>query len=76
MLNMLTLSAENVIEIGLVVSEIWPGKSKVRGAFIQTGTFIRQNTVCCIRRFILTSDLWRSVFAEWGVWRFQCKYLS
>ena len=32
------LSAENMIQISLVLSEIWP-KSKVRGAFIQAMHF-------------------------------------
>ncbi len=43
--NTLTLSAENMNEIGLIVFEIWPGKGKVGGAFIQAGVFSRRNTV-------------------------------
>ena len=43
-------SAENLNEIGLLVSEIWPGKIKVRVAFPQAGVFIRQNTVLYIVR--------------------------
>ena len=40
-----TLSAENLIEIGSGVSEIWPGKFKCWDVFIQAGAFIQQNTV-------------------------------
>ena len=40
-----TLSAENLIQIGLLDSEIWQVKFKSRGAFIQAGTFIQRNTV-------------------------------
>ena len=37
---------QDLIQTGLVVSKIWPGKVKSwRGAFIQAGTFIQQNTV-------------------------------
>ena len=39
------LSVDNLIEIGLAVSEIWPGKLKSQGALIQAGVFIQQNTV-------------------------------
>ena len=43
----LTISAQNLIGIGLVVFEIEPVKFKSRGVcFIQAGTFIRQNMVC------------------------------
>ncbi len=34
-----------MIQIGSGVSEIWPGKLKSRGAFVQAGAFIRQITV-------------------------------
>ena len=46
----LTISAENLIQIGSVISEIYVQvKSKVRGTFIYGGAFIRQNTEfkCC-----------------------------
>ena len=43
--NTLTLSAENLIGIGIVVSEILPAKLKSRGTLIQAGIFIQQNTV-------------------------------
>ena len=39
------LSAGNSIEISSVVLEIWPGKVKSWGMFIQADAFIRQNTV-------------------------------
>ena len=44
-MNTLTLSAENLDEIHLIVFEIWPGSQKSRGAFIHAGAFIQQNTV-------------------------------
>ena len=46
-LNTSTLSAENLKKIGLVVFEIWPGKVKSWGTFIQAGAFIWRNTVWC-----------------------------
>ena len=61
--NTSTLSAENLIEIASVVSEIWPGKVKVRGAFIQAGAFIRQNMVYPMR-FIVDGDFVHRKFNE------------
>ncbi len=43
--NISTLSAEKLITIDSEVCEIWPGKVKSGGAFIQAGTFIQQNAV-------------------------------
>ena len=42
-MNTPTLRAENLIEIGPVISEIWAGKVNSRGTFIQAGAFIRQD---------------------------------
>ncbi len=36
----LTLSGKNMVQIGLVVPEIWPVRFKRRGTFIQAGAFI------------------------------------
>ena len=52
--NTSTLSAEDLSQIGLVVSEIWQVKVKTWGAFIQAGAFIWQNTVG-------SSVLWQSM---------------
>ena len=51
----LNISAENLIDVGSVVFEIWPGKVKSRGAFIQAGTLIQQNAV----DYVLNSMLYQ-----------------
>ena len=48
LLNTLTLNAENLIMIGSVVLRYGQPKSKVRGAFIEPGMFIRSNTVLMV----------------------------
>ena len=44
-MNTFAFSAENLLEIGLVVLRYGKVKSKVRSAFIQAGAFIQQNRV-------------------------------
>ena len=64
--NTLTLSAENLIKIGSVVSDIWPDKIKSWCAFNQASTFIRRHTVPVFSAVSL--ERFHCILSYWPRW--------